>query len=261
VQHNFWTISNSRIESLEDTMHEIDDLLHGIKSRRESSRYSVALARDLGLLCSEYDSLMITPAGKKILEGGNVAKAQLRHQLLRYQLPHPSQERQTHDSFEIFPFRFMLKLLLNPKIRYLLSGEMALFVINTKKNSELSKVEHHINTYRAKRRTDFAPLGWRTELIESSKSLRDKLRSRHNMESHWSYISSRGLLFMHHLEIFEGIIFENSREFGGPEKQISIKADNVAELKKSIFKYDRSFPAIHGDDAEAFIESYGQACG
>ena len=99
MQHNFWTISNARIESLENTMREIDDMLRGKKSRRESSRYSVALARDLGLIYEEHDSLVITPAGQKILEGGSMAKVQLQHQILRYQLPHPSRKEWDSNSF------------------------------------------------------------------------------------------------------------------------------------------------------------------
>ena len=240
-------------------MREIDDMLRGKKSRRESSRYSVALARDLGLIYEEHDSLVITPAGQKILEGGSMAKVQLQHQILRYQLPHPSRKEWDSNSFEIFPYRFMLKLLFDPKIRYLLSGEMALFVLVAKKNSEFRTVARNIGLYRTKRRSDFLPLGWRTDLIEANKNLRTGPQSSHALDDHWRYVSSLGLAFMHHLEIFEGMIFENSREFGGPEKQISISKGNTAELKKTVAKYDRSFPAIRAEDAKSFVGSYGQA--
>lgn len=85
----------------------------------------------------------ITQAGEKVVAGGSEAVKQIRHQVLRFQWPNRTQEhksQQMDDGFRIFPYRFIIKLLLDEKIKYLLTSEIALFILQVKTENEFEDV-------------------------------------------------------------------------------------------------------------------------
>lgn len=207
--------------------------------------------------------VVITQGGEIVARGGHEAVKQVRHQILRFQWPNRTQEHKTQkmdEGFKIFPYRFIIKLLLDKRIGYLLTSEIALFVLPVKTEDQIESVVRIILQFREIYQKDKIPLSKRKDLIEKHKELRpDKAADRSYMaEDHLRYIKDLANTFMNHLEIFEGIIHEKSSSSN--ENQIGIDPDSEVKMKDLIAYYDRRFPLSSigkFEDVKWFVENYG----
>ena len=91
------------------------------KTRSDSGgkRTWAVLPKIFGLWYEHEDKVVITSAGEFVVEGGSQAIEQMRYQLLRFQWPNRVQEDKKqlmNEKFRIFPYRFLIKLILDKRI-------------------------------------------------------------------------------------------------------------------------------------------------
>ena len=126
-----------------------------------------ALLRVYGLWYEDDDGVKLTSAGEVLVSGKNVYQ-QIVRLIMNFQITSAYSEHQKlEDGFRIFPFRFMLRLLLDDRIKYLEEDEVALFLLNVKTPEEYENVVKTILNYRRKRKTNSLELKQRTELIKN----------------------------------------------------------------------------------------------
>lgn len=235
-----------------------------VRSDSGGNRTWAVYPKVFGLWYEEDEKVVLTSAAEMIISGGEAAVNQLRHQILRFQWPNRTQEHKSQkmdEGFKIFPYRFLINLLLDERIRYLLTSEIALFVIQAKKKEDHEEVVKRILEYRKKRDADNKPLRERHELIEWHKKFRPEKSSDESYtdEEHLKYITDLANTFMNHLEFFEEIVHKKSEKYG-LEKQISLNEDKVNNIRQLIARYDKEFPlsvlAKH-EYAKWFVSNYG----
>ena len=103
------------------------------------------------------NNVTITEAGRAIIDGKD-RYGQTQQQILNLQ--HPSayvEHKKLEDGFRIFPFRFLLRLLLDKRLEYLAEIEVALFIINTKTDSEYKSKVTKILAFRKHNKRDRIP--------------------------------------------------------------------------------------------------------
>lgn len=216
-----------------------------------------------GLWYEHDGKVVLTPAAEKVLLGGSEAVKQIRHQILRFQWPNRTQEHisQLMDkSFKIFPYRFLIKLLLDERLSYLTTSEISLFVLQVKNDSEFEYTIKNILKYRKKKDSDMKSLRKRTELIENHKKFRPSKKDDpdYSLEDHYKYTTDLSNTFMNHLEFFEETVHERSES--ERENQIRIDNDRLKDMKELISTYDTKFPLsslTKYPDAKWFVENYG----
>lgn len=241
------------------------------KTRKDSggNRTWAGIMKIFGLWYEdESKKVILTEAAKVILEnkGGPKAVEQIRHQILRFQWPNRTQEHesQTMDAgFKIFPYRFVIKLLLDNRIKYLLTNEIALFVLQTKTEKELEQVVKKILHYREMYLKDKIPLNKRMELVEEHKKLRPEelAKGNYSKERHFKYVTDLANTFMMHLSFFKEIKYEKNREHR--QNEIRIYPDKEKTMSDIIVDYDKRFPLsalsylVKNEDPTWFAKSYG----
>jgi len=131
----------------------------------QAARTTKALAQYMGFIKVVNDRIVITDIGYKFLnnhrvelinKGHTLAKPighliseadEWKQQMIKIQLTNPSQPK--CEDVSIYPFRYVLKLLL--QLEYIDMEEMALFVLTSKKERDLTKTITKIRDYRSKR--------------------------------------------------------------------------------------------------------------
>lgn len=219
--------------------------------------------KTFGLWYEDDGKVVLTSAAEKVILGGSEAIKQIRHQILRFQWPNRTQEHRSQmmdESFKIFPYRFLLKLLLDDRIGYLLTSEIALFVLQVKNESEIENTVKNILKYRKKKESDGKSLKDRTDLIKRHMEFRSRkiAESDYSISEHYKYVTDLANTFMNHLEFFEEVLHGSSQT--ERENQIRIEPNRILDVKKIIALYDRKFPlsilAKHSE-AKWFVENYG----
>lgn len=237
------------------------------KTREDSGgrRTWAVYPKIFGLWYEDEDGkVVITQAGKKVIAGGSEAVKQVRHQILRFQWPNRTQEHKSQrmdDEFRIFPYRFIIKLLLDARVGYLLTSEIALFVLQTKTENELEDVVEKILRHREMYKKDRIPLSRRKDLIEEHKNFRPEKSSdrSYSVTDHFKYVTDLANTFMNHLEFFYEIIHEKNMEHN--ENQIRLDPDHAKKMQGIITDYDRRFPIspLTKFDVKWFAENYGNS--
>lgn len=205
----------------------------------------------------------ITQAGEKVVAGGSEAVKQIRHQVLRFQWPNRTQEhksQQMDDGFRIFPYRFIIKLLLDEKIKYLLTSEIALFILQVKTENEFEDVVKKILRYRGMYQGDKIPLNKRKSLIEEHKKLRPEMTSgSYGITEHFKYVTDLANTFMNHLEFFNEVIHDKNSTHN--ENQIRLEPDSKRKMTEIIEDYDKRFPlsSLTKYGVKWFVENYGNS--
>ncbi|NIP61703.1 MAG: hypothetical protein GWN01_13485 [Nitrosopumilaceae archaeon] len=235
------------------------------KVREDSggNRTWAASSAIFGLWYKDNGKVVLTAAAKPVLKGHEEAVKQIRHQLLRFQWPNRTQEHRSQkmdEGFRIFPYRFLFKLLLDPEIRFLTTSEIALFVLQTKTESEFSRVKKEILLYRGKKKHDRKKLSERRQLVEWHKKFRpsESGDSKYTTEKHLKYITDLANTFMNHMEFFSEIIFEKEDEQS--EKSIRLEKNEIGKIRKMVDHYDAIFPLsplYKFEEVKWFIENYG----
>ena len=222
----------------------------GIKRKRVSDvgrgsggRTWASLLRALGYWYpSETDGkVILTPVAEALIKGDRV-KAHIVKQIMCYQIPNAyflfGDFRERPDpAFKIFPFRFMLKVLLDKEVGYLTLDEIALFVVTVKTSNEFDKVKDTILKYRELYKKDGTGLRDRVELIKEIQRVYDH-RQRKNahldFRGYLNFVRDIANTFMINLGYIDGI------ERG--KGTIYIKHKEEETVKDLLDFYERNYP-------------------
>lgn len=119
-------------------------------SRGSGGRTWAAWLRSWGLWY-EAERVILTGAGELIANSSspNDVRKQIIHQIMTFQILSAYHVKLKLDSdFKIFPFRFMLKLLLDEDVKFLHLDEIALFLLQVKQPGEYASVVTKILDWR-----------------------------------------------------------------------------------------------------------------
>ena len=215
-----------------------------------------ALLRVYGLWYEDDDSVKLTSAGEVLVSGKNVYQ-QIVRLIMNFQITSAYSEHQKlEDGFRIFPFRFMLRLLLDKRIKYLEEDEVALFLLNVKTPEEYENVVKTILNYRRKRNTNGLELKQRTELIKNHmKKYRPDKRtdSPRDVEGHWKYIKDIANTILNHIRFLHEIEYDKNKGI------IRIKESDKKKVKQMLEEYEVVFPfsTLYKYSEKAFQKHYG----
>jgi hypothetical protein len=202
-------------------------------------------------LCYEDENKIIrfTQAGHVVAKGKKSGNDMMVKQLLTFQYPNRTQEhhsQQMDKKFCIFPYRFLVKLLL--KLKYLTVQEIEYFVLPVSSEKELPEIIKQIKLFRnGKIKLDYI-------------SHRKKYKKDHLDEAYKKYINDLANTFKNHMEFLPGIISEKE----GLVHKLLIEQDDVQTWLKRIEEYDqvwkfnKTFP---GQDRKLFVDRYGRNFG
>ncbi|MBM3910588.1 MAG: AlwI family type II restriction endonuclease [Thaumarchaeota archaeon] len=205
------------------------------------------------------NKVTFTSAADKILEGGEETYTQMVHQIMNFQFPNSYTVARNllDDGFKIFPYRFMIKLLLDNRVNYLTQGEVALFLLSVKNESEYEQVVENILKYRNKKKLDGKDLKDSTDLLKTHmKKYRPDMRtdSPTDVKGYWRYINSDfANTFFNHLRFLHEIKYQQS------SSSISILPSKKTAIQLMLQNYGEKHPfsSLYKYSENAFSEHYG----
>ena len=214
-----------------------------------------ALLRMWGLW---YDDkcVTLTSAGEVIVSCNNVYQ-QIVRLIMNFQITSSYSEHQKLESgFKIFPFRFILKLLLDKKIKYLQEDEIALFLLQVKNPSEYDKVVKEISRYRKLKKQDKTELKDRKNLIANhmvkyrKKKRRDSPR---DVAGHWKYIKDIANTLVVNIRFFHEIKYDRKKG------TITLRSESRKKIKQLLDEYERDhkFSTLYDISEQAFVKHFG----
>lgn len=197
-----------------------------------------ALLRSYGFWYNE-NNVTLTPASETILANINGERyKQIAHQILNFQIPSAySEHKKLESGFKIFPFRFILKLLLDRRIQYLEENEIALFVIITKKEDEFESVVKKILQFRKMREADSKELKDRHDLILSHMKIfrpEGRADTSASMTDYFRYIKDIANTFLNNIRYLHEIKYGDSK--------IWIEESNKDQVSAKLHDYETRHP-------------------
>lgn len=218
------------------------------KTRADSggNRTWMTLPKIFGL-CYEDENKIVrfTQAGNVVAKGGKTAMQIMAKQLLTFQYPNRTQEHSSQkmsEKFGIFPYRFLVKLLLN--VKYLTVQEIEFFVLPVSSENELDSVTKQIELFRkGNNRLDYD-------------SHRKKYKKDHEAALYKKYINDLANTFKNHMEFLPGI----SSKKAGMLHQLFIEPEHENDWHEEIKYYDtvwKLIPTYPGQDRKFFVGKYG----
>ena len=214
-----------------------------------------ALLRVYGLWYND-SKVTITSAGEVLISGNNIYKQMVRL-ILNFQIPSAYSEHQKLDEgFRIFPFRFMLQLLIDTRIKYLDQDEIALFILKTKTHEEYEKVVSSILRYRRTKANDRKEMKDREGIIKVHMRLfrpNKRTDSPRDVTGHIQYINDFANTFMNHIRYLHEIYFEKGKG------RISIKPGKKQNLVTLFSEYEQRHPfsTLYDISEKRYAEHYG----
>ena len=204
----------------------------------------------------ENNKVVLTQSGKEIVDNPDNFYLQMWSQILRFQYPNPYHvegAQKMDSSFKIFPYRFIVKLLLDKQIQYLDEYEIAYFVLKTKNQSEFSQIVKDIIKFRELEQKDHICLRNRKNkkgnylIDEFNKKYRKSVKKsaqddpnhtdKQIMDKKWKYSLDLAQTFQIHLRLFGNHFVYKS----GTIRIIDTKYDFVVQIIK---KYDETFKLV-----------------
>ncbi|WP_428325402.1 AlwI family type II restriction endonuclease [Nitrosopumilus sp.] len=226
--------------------------VEGIKTygevRKDSggNRTWMTLPKIFGLCYEDKNKIVrFTQAGKIVAKGGKPAMQIMMKQILTFQYPNRTQERENQKmdpKFKIFPYRFLIKVLL--KMKNLTVQEIELFVLPVSSDEELENVCKNIKMFREKK------------LIANYEKHKNKYKKDHNSKLYKKYINDLANTFKNHLEFLPGI---SSKKDGGIH-QLFIESNSKQKWKDTIKKYDIEYAIENiypNQERKFFVDRYG----
>ena len=215
-----------------------------------------ALLKVYGLWYDD-QSVTITSAGNVILSGKNMYE-QIVHQIMNFQITSAySVHQNMQDGFKIFPFRIILKMLLDLRIKYLEQEEIALFLLNMKTPTEYEKAVTNILYWRNEKKTDGKELKERESLIKKHmKVFRPEKRtdSPTDVKGHWRYINNDfANTFLNHIRFIHEIVYDQNKG------EISIDNKDRPKIIDLLDKHEKEFKfsTLFSFGEKPFYEHYG----
>jgi len=212
---------------------------------------------------SEIDrTVILTPVAEALIQGDRV-KDHVTKQIMCYQIPNAyflfGDFRERPDpAFKVFPFRFLLKMLLDEELEYLTLDEIALFVVTAKTDVDFSKIKNAILYYRKLQGEDEKELKERADLL---KEIQQKYDHRQRKNAHLdpkgylSFVRDIANTFMINLEFVEGV--ERSKG------TIYVKLENKNTVRKLLGFFEKNYPfsSLYKISERAFAGHYGLELG
>lgn len=214
------------------------------------NRTWMTLPKIFGICYEDRDKIVIfTQVGKVIAKGGKPALEMMAKQLLTFQYPNRTQEhfsQKMNDKFCIFPYRFLVKLLLN--VKYLTVQEIEYFVLPVSSDKELVSVTNEIELFRkGKIKLDY-------------ESHRKKYKKDHEPELYKKYINDLANTFKNHMEFLQGI----SSKRVGMLDQLFIESGHEKKWIELIKYLDSEWKfndTYLDQDRKFFVDRYGRLPG
>jgi len=213
------------------------------------------------------NKVVVTQAGKEIADNPLNFIDQMWSQILRFQYPNPYHadgQQKMDSSFKIFPYRFIVKLLLDKRIKYLDSYELAYFVLKVKNQNEFDKTVRDIIRFRIFEQKDGISLSDRKYknkiflIDEFNKKYRKPLddtvqdstdTEKQTIEKKWKYAIDLSQTFQIHLSLFNiDFVYEK-----GSIRIADGRYDFVSEIIK---KYDKLFtqPLTFSQEPKSIVD-------
>ena len=214
-----------------------------------------AWLRMWGLWYDDSD-VKITSAGD-ILITGNHSYTQISRLIMNFQIPSSySQHKQFRDDFKIFPFRFIIELLLDKRICYLKESEIAFFVINAKKHADYEHTVNQIIKYRELEAKDNILLTKRTQFIQQH-MLEHRPNTRtdtpKNLTGYIQYVKDIANTVTNNVRYLQDI------EYVKHQSVICIEKNSVDKMRIMLDKYENEFKfsTLYKYGEKAFVEHFG----
>lgn len=210
----------------------------------------MTLPKIFGLCYEDENKIMrFTQVGDVVAKGGKPAMKVMVKQLLTFQYPNRTQEHESQKmdkKFHIFPYRFLVKLLL--KVKYLTVQEIELFVLTVSSEKELVSVAKRIESFR------------KGKIKPDYDSHRKKYKKDHDSKLYKKYINDLANTFKNHMEFLPNI----SSGRVGMSHQLYIEPGYeqkwliVTRSFDSDWKFNETYPE---QDRKFFVERYGRLPG
>ena len=181
---------------------------------------------------------------------------QIVHQIMCFQITSAYHASIGCDSeFRIFPFRFILKLLLDNRIKFLSLDEIGLFLLQIRTSREYENVVHRI-------------IDWRKKIkdLESKKILKNLLTSNHmkkyaqprkdspmDVTGYWRSIRDIASTFAINISYISEIDYDNKKSI------ITVQDHEHDMISKLLIKYEKDikFSTMYEYSEDAFVRKAG----
>ena len=276
-KHHLWQMSRAtrQIVSVIDAMPILEEICADEKNTRElqklfgdklaendiktsgeteegsgGNRTWMVAPKIFGLFYEDKDKIIkLTPSGKIVAKGKKPANDIMIKQLMTFQWPNRTQEHHSQlvdEKFCIFPYRFLVKLLL--KLKYLTVKEIEFFVLPVSSEKELSDTIKRIKLFRnGDDKLDY-------------KSHRKIYKKDHLDKNYKKYVNDLANTFKNHMEFLPGIVSVKE----GLVHKLIIEQGELTTWMEHIKKYDKEWKFIQifsGQDRKFFVDRYGRAFG
>lgn len=249
-------------KALEAELAELGVKSAGVSTSGSGGRTWGALARTFGYWRLDASGFArITPVGEALLKGDK-PRAHIQKQILCYQLPNgyvlsPDFQPAYGPDYKIFPFRFMLRLLLDPELGgYLLRDEVALLLlpVQTDADAKFDAVKEEIRRYRHLQQADGRMIADRAELVAAvADSCDHRKRSDTQDVPFLSYLRDSATTHMLVLSAIADDWFER------PDGLIRLLPEAVDEARAVLTFFEEQYPfdLRYQVSSELFDKHYG----
>ena len=203
------------------------------------------------------DCVTLTDAGEMIVstkDPQDIHK-QIVHLIMTFQITSAYHKKLKYTpEFQIFPFRLILRLLLNPKIEYLKTDEISLFLLQVKKPDEYTDVVDKILTWRKQTKDKDKHKKMKDKLLQQHRKKYDNPRSDspEGINEYWRSIRDVGNTLMINISYIDEIIYDKQNS------SVSIRKDSIDEAAELLAKYqDMPFSKRYEFSEHAFTRKFG----
>ena len=202
------------------------------------------------------DCVTLTGGGNLIVSTNNPKDVhnQIVHQIMMFQITSPYHEKLKQESgFKIFPFRMMLKFMLDEKIKFLTIEEIGLFLLKMKTSLEYFEIVDNILEWREKCKNNEAKVILKNKLITQHKKKYGNPRkdSPTNILGYWRSITDIANTLMINISYIREIYYNNGT--------ITIRNGKKKEVNDLLDKFEKEyeFSKLYEFSESTFIRKFG----
>ncbi len=203
------------------------------------------------------DSVKMTDGADLIISARDpeIVHKQIVHMIMSFQITGAYHNSLGYGrGFKIFPFRFMLRLLLNPQIKFLSTDEIGLFLLQVKTPEEYEKVVNKITEWRSKTGDPETKKKLMKRLILShmKKYHRPRKDSPTNIEGYWRSIKDIANTLAINISYISELVYDNRKSI------VTIDDNEMGNVEKLLRKYDTiGFSTLYEYSETAFYRRAG----
>ena len=203
------------------------------------------------------DDVTLTDAGNLVRSAKNHrdVHSQIVHMIMNFQITSAYHDglrpRQARD-FCVFPFRFMLRLLLDKDVRFLTVDEIGLFLLNVKSPDEYGGVVSKISQWRD--RDEKARRILRGSLIKKHAERYENIRadSPKTVEGHWRSVKDVANTLAINISYITELRYDRGKG------TVSVRDEDAGKAEKLLAKYDGGqFSSLYRWSEAAFMRRFG----